>query len=204
MLIVGLTGSIGMGKSTIAELFRQRGIAVFDADAVVHHLYEKDAVEALEAAFPGSTSEGRVDRQKLSQHLTRDPNGYRRLEAIVHPLVRARQADFLRQQNDAGSEFAVLEIPLLFETGGDQRVDVVIVVSATSDTQTKRVLERPAMTKEKLAEILARQVPDAEKRARCDFIVDTDQSLEACAGQIDDILSKLSHTTGDSFERHWR
>ena len=204
MLIIGLTGSIGMGKSTTADVLRQRGIAVFDADAAVHQLYDGPAVAAIEAVFPGSSVDGRVDRQKLSRLLAKDPNGLPRLEAIVHPLVRDVQADFLLQQQSSGAKVAVLEIPLLFETGGETRVDVVVVVSASKATQAERVLERPGMTPQKLDQLLARQLPDAEKRARADFIVDTDQSPEESAAQIDDILSKIAGRVGNAYQRYWQ
>lgn len=201
MLIVGLTGSIGMGKSTVAHMMRQCGVAVFDADAVVHDLYEGAAVAEIEAAFPGSVDDGRVNRQALSRHLAKDPRGFARLEAIVHPLVREAQARFLDQQKTNGAKLAVLEIPLLLESGGEKRVDAVIVVSASPETQARRVLDRPEMTREKLQQILSRQMPDAEKRARADFIVDTDQSLQATEKQIIDILRELEHRAAVNGDR---
>jgi len=204
MLILGLTGSIGMGKSTTADVFRQNGIQVLDADQVVHALYEGKAVGEIAEAFPGTSVKGKIDRQKLSAALAQDPSGFQKLEAIVHPLVWAAQSEFLHQQKDQGAEMAVLEIPLLFETGGEGRVDVVIVVSASRDVQEQRVLERPGMTKEKLAQLLARQVPDEEKRKRADFVVDTDVKPHESAAQITDILQQVTDRKGEAFERFWR
>lgn len=204
MLIFGLTGSIGMGKSTTADVFRQNGIQVLDADQVVHALYESTAVSAIEDAFSGTSVDGKVDRQKLSAALAQDPSGFQKLEAIVHPLVWAAQSEFLHQQKANGASMAVLEIPLLFETGGEDRVDVVIVVSAPPDVQEKRVLERPGMTKKKLDQLLARQVPDSEKRGRADFVVDTDLKPHESAQQITDILAQVTDRKGEAFERFWR
>src|SRR5262249_37986106 len=173
MLIVGLTGSIGMGKSTVAARLRARGIVVCDADAEVHKLYEGAAVPAIEAAFPGTTSNSKVDRQKLAQALIAAPERFKQLEAIVHPLVQQAERDFLRAEAARGAAMAVLEIPRLLETGGHGRVDIVMVVSAPADVQRERVLARPGMTLEKLEQILARQLHDHEKRAKADFVVDT-------------------------------
>lgn len=203
MLIIGLTGSIGMGKSTAADVLRENGIAVLDADKVVHDLYEGAAVADIEAAFPGTTNEEGVDRQKLSAALAEDPSGFQKLEAIVHPLVRAAQSKFLKTQQARGARISVLEIPLLFETGGEERVDVVIVVSASPEAQEKRVLERPGMTKQKLDQLLIRQLPDAEKRARADFVVDTDRTPQESAAQITDILAQVIDRKGVAFERFW-
>jgi dephospho-CoA kinase len=203
MLIVGLTGSIGMGKSAVAERFRARGIAVCDADAEVHRLYEGAAVAPIEAAFPGTTHAGKVDRQKLAQALIAEPSGFARLEAIVHPLVLAAERTFLRAEAARGAALAVLEIPLLLETGGEARVDVVVVVSAPADQQRERVLRRPNMTPEKLEQVLARQMPDAEKRARADFIVDTGGTLAETAVQVDNIVESLEGRTGTAFARAW-
>lgn len=204
MLILGLTGSIGMGKSTTAEALRAHGVEVLDADQVVHDLYEGAAVTEIETAFPDTTVDGRVDREKLSAALVKEPSGFQKLEAIVHPLVWAAQSDFLKDQNAQGAKIAVLEIPLLFETGGDKRVDVVIVVSASPDVQEKRVLERSGMTKQKLDQLLARQLPDAEKRARADFVVDTDLTPQQSAEQITDILAQVADRKGEAFERFWQ
>ena len=203
MLIVGLTGSIGMGKSTIASRFRDVGVPVCDADAIVHALYGGDAVAPIEAAFPGTTAGGMVDRDKLSQALLNDPAGFKTLEAIVHPLVFAEEKAFLKQHADDGQPFAVLEIPLLFETGGDARVDVTVVVSAPADVQRQRVLERPGMTDEKFQQIVSRQVPDSEKRRRADFIVDTGQELASSFAQVDAIVAALKLRRGTAYRIHW-
>lgn len=205
LLVIGLTGSVGMGKSTVAKRLQELGIPVCDADAEVHRLYEGAAVAPIESAFPGTTIDGRVDRQRLSQALLADPAGFKRLEAIVHPLVQAVERDFLVRAANEGHRLAVLEIPLLFETGGDARVDVTVVVSAPAEVQRARVLDRPGMTAEKLDAILARQVPDAEKRRRADFVVDTGQALEATLARVDTIVSMLrDRDGGTAFERHWR
>ena len=203
MLIIGVTGSIGMGKSTVAARFRSHGIAVCDADAEVHKLYEGAAVAPIEAAFPGTTQGGRVDRQKLAQALLADPASFKRLEAIVHPLVFAAERDFLRAEAARGAAMAVLEIPLLLETGGERRVDAVVVCSAPADKQRERVLQRPNMTLEKLEQVLARQIPDTEKRARADFVVDTGGSLDETAAQVDSIVESLRGREGTAFARAW-
>jgi len=208
MLIIGLTGSIGMGKSTAAQHFVRRGIAVFDADAAVHELYRGAAVGPIEAAFPGVTSDGVVDRQKLGAVLIEDPTRFSRLEAIVHPMVREAERRFLREQAEAGADLVVLEIPLLFETGANALVDVVIIVTADAETQAARVLQRPGMTTEKLAQILGRQMPDLEKRQRADFIVDTNGPVEGTQTALDAIILKLrgeqrqAHDK-QAYERHW-
>ena len=173
MLIVGLTGSIGMGKSTAAAYLREKGIPVFDADAEVHRLYEGTAVAAIEGAFPGTTVGGRVDRGALSTALLLAPERFVELEAIVHPLVRAAERAFLAEAEAGGAKIAVLEIPLLFETGADKLVDVTIVMSSTPELQRARLLKRDNLTREKLEKLIARQMPDAEKRAKADFVVDT-------------------------------
>jgi dephospho-CoA kinase len=203
MVIVGLTGSIGMGKSTAAERFREHGIGVFDADAEVHELYRGKAVPLIEQAFPGATSEGSVDRARLSAQLLEDPSGFAKLEAIVHPLVREAEREFLASQAANDAAIAVLEIPLLFETGADALVDVVVVVSTDAATQERRVLERAGMTREKLREILARQLPDDEKRRRADFVVDTSMSPSQSGAEIDSIIEKLKSRTGEAYQRHW-
>ncbi|MCH9807095.1 MAG: dephospho-CoA kinase [Alphaproteobacteria bacterium] len=203
MVIVGLTGSIGMGKSTAAERFRAHGIAVFDADAQVHELYRGKAAPLIEKAFPGTTSGGVVDRGKLGQLLLADSSRFAQLEAIVHPLVREAEREFLKAQAQGGAKFAVLEIPLLFETGADQLVDVVVVVSTTAAIQAKRVLERPGMTAEKLQEILSRQMPDEEKRNAADYVVDTGLSLSQSGAEIDSIVRQLKGRTGEAYHRHW-
>ena len=173
MLIIGLTGSIGMGKSTVASRFRERNIPVCDADALVHELYEGVAVAPVEAEFPGSTTDGKIDRTKLSAALLRNPHGFKRLGEIVHPLVHAAERDCLQAAKASGAAMAVLEVPLLFEPGNDKRCDVTIVVSAPADVQRARVMLRPGMTPEKLDTILARQMPDAEKRRQADVVIKT-------------------------------
>ena len=203
MLIVGLTGSIGMGKSTVAACFRDRGIAVFDADAEVHRLYEGAAVAAIEAAFPGTTGGGRVERAKLADALGRDPQAFVRLERIVHPLVQEAERAFLRSEAQRGAAMAVLDIPLLFETGGDLKVDVMIVASASAASQMSRVMSRPGMTAERLESLLARQMSDAEKRRRADFVVDTEGSIAETGEQIDAIITLLRSREGQAFERDW-
>jgi dephospho-CoA kinase len=203
MLIIGLTGSIGMGKSRAAERFRQRGIPVCDADAEVHKLYAGAAVAPIEAEFPGTTSGGTVDRARLGQALMADPAGFKRLEAIVHPLVREAERYFLQDAAKAGHAAAVLEIPLLFETGADQKVDLTIVVSAPADVQRQRVLGRPGMSAAKLDALLARQLPDAEKRARADFVVDTSGPVLATDQQLDAIIDSLPDHTAAAMRTHW-
>jgi dephospho-CoA kinase len=192
MFILGLTGSLGMGKSTTARFFAEEGVPVHDADAVVHQLYEGEAVAAIEAAFPGTIVDGKVDRTRLAGRVLNDAGALARLEAIVHPLVNAAERRLLAQADAAGVKVAVLDIPLLFETGGDRRVDAVVVVTAPSELQRQRVLARPGMTVEKLEAILAKQMPDAEKRRRADFIVDTSQGLEAARAQVRAILAAVA------------
>ncbi len=191
MIRIGLTGSIGMGKSTSAKLFAKAGIPVNDSDAVVHDLYSGEAVPLVEAAFPGTTSGGKVDRQELSRKLAGDPSGFKRLEAIVHPLVRDRERQFLERQRKAGADMVVLDIPLLFETGADKRVDKIVVVSCDPQIQRQRVLARPGMTEEKFNMILSRQTPDAQKRARADYVIDTGGSIEAAGEQVREIIADL-------------
>jgi len=203
MLVIGLTGSIGMGKSTAAARFRELGIAVCDADAEVHKLYEGKAVAPIEAAFPGSTANGKVDRQKLGQALIADPSRFARLETIVHPMVKEAERQFLRAEAARGASMAVLEIPLLLEGGGHGRVDVVVVVSAPPEMQRQRVLARPGMSLEKLEQILARQLHDSEKRARADFIVDTGGSIAESAAQVDKIVESLQGRRGEVYAKHW-
>jgi dephospho-CoA kinase len=203
MLIVGLTGSIGMGKSTAAEHFRTCGVPVFDSDAEVHRLYAAEAVPLIEQAFPGTTNDREVDRTLLSKAVLANESAFELLEAIVHPLVRAAQKQFLDALVASGADLAVLEIPLLFETGGDRLVDVTVVVSAPADVQQQRVLARPGMTQGKLDAILARQVPDAEKRRRADFVVDTSRSLDEMRRQITSIVAELGTRHGDAYRRVW-
>jgi dephospho-CoA kinase len=192
MFILGLTGSLGMGKSTTAKFFAEEGVPVHDADAAVHRLYDGEAMAAIEAAFPGTTGNGKVDREKLGKRVLGDALAIKRLEAIVHPLVRQAEEHFLAEAEGKGAAVAVLDIPLLYETGGDQRCDAVVVVSAPADQQRLRAFERPGMTEQKLAAILAKQTPDTEKRARADFVVDTSQGYEAARAQVRDILKAVA------------
>ena len=193
MIVLGLTGSIGMGKSTTAAMFAEEGALLWDADAAVHDLYARGgaAVEAVEAAFPGVTGPDGVDRTKLAEALRADPDGYARLEAIVHPLVREHRAEMMAAARAAGARLVVLDIPLLMETGGDAEVDAVVVVTAPAEVQRKRVLSRPGMTPERFAEILARQTPDAEKRARADFIIDTHKGLDDARDQVRAVVDEV-------------
>ncbi|UXT42141.1 dephospho-CoA kinase [Agrobacterium tumefaciens] len=192
MIVIGLTGSIGMGKTTTAKLFAGEGVPVLDSDEVVHGLYRAEAVPLIEAAFPGTTVSGAVDRQKLGEVLRQNPANFSRLEEIVHPLVRGRQEAFLEQARKEDRQFALLDIPLLFETGAESRVDKVVVVSCAPEIQRERVLSRPGMTEEKFEMILARQMPDAEKRRRADFIVDSGNGVEAARDQVREVLQKLA------------
>jgi dephospho-CoA kinase len=192
MFILGLTGSLGMGKSTTARFFAEEGVPVHDADAVVHSLYEGKAVAAIEAAFPGTTAGGKVDRAKLAARVLGDDVAFKRLEAIVHPLVHEAERRLLAEAEARGEKVAVLDIPLLFESGGDRRVDAVVVVSAPPDVQRARALERPGMTMDKLKAILGKQMPDAEKRRRADFVVDTSQGFDAVRAQVRAILDAVA------------
>ncbi|MDT3685247.1 MAG: dephospho-CoA kinase [Pseudorhodoplanes sp.] len=193
MFILGLTGSIGMGKTTTARLFAEEGVPVHDADAVVHKLYEGEAVPLIETAFPGTTQAGRVDREQLGRRVVGDAAALRRLEAIVHPLVRQAEERFLAEAKARDTKVVVLDIPLLFETGGDTRVDATVVVTAPADVQRARVLERPGMSAEKLDALLAKQMPDAEKRRRADFIVDSGQGIEHARTQVRQILARIAN-----------
>ena len=190
MIILGLTGSIGMGKSTTAKLFAEAGVPVYDADATVHMLYEGEAVPAIEALFPGTTVDGKVDRNMLSARVVHDPAAIKRLEQIVHPMLGASRQKFLDDAERSGAPVAVVDVPLLFETGGEKRVDAVVVVTTTPELQHQRILARDNMTSEKLDAILARQLPDAEKRRRADFVVDTSDGLDAVRLRIRDILNE--------------
>jgi dephospho-CoA kinase len=191
MIILGLTGSIGMGKSTTAKLFAEAGVPVYDADASVHQLYEGEAVPAIEAAFPGTTAHGKVDRQKLSARVVHDPAAMKQLEQIVHPMLGASRQKFFGAAEAAGAPVVVVDVPLLFETGGEKRVDAVVVVTTTPEIQRERVLARGTMDDAKLDAILARQLPDAEKRKRADFVVDTSHGLDPVRERIRDILAEV-------------
>ncbi len=192
MIILGLTGSIGMGKSTTAKLFAEAGAPVYDADAAVHRLYEGEAVPAIEAAFPGSTVNGKVDRARLSAQVVHDPAAMKRLEQIVHPMLGASRQKFLEDAERSGAAVAVVDVPLLYETGGEKRVDAVVVVTTSPENQRQRILARDNMTEDKLDAILARQLPDAEKRKRADFVVDTSHGLDPVRARIRDILAEAA------------
>jgi dephospho-CoA kinase len=193
MLIIGLTGSLGMGKSATARMFAEAGVPVHDADAAVHRLYEGEAVAPVGAAFPGVVVDGRIDRARLAPLVVDDKDAMKRLEAIVHPLVCREEERFLARAAEAGAKFAVLDIPLLFETGADQRVDVVVVVSAPPEVQRARVLRRPGMTADKFRALLAKQLPDAEKRRRADFVVDSSGGFDSARTQVRAILREAAN-----------
>ena len=192
MLVLGLTGSIGMGKSTTAKMFTDAGVPVHDSDEAVHRLYAGEAAPLIEAAFPGTVRDGVVDRTELSRHVLGDATALKKLEAIIHPLVRADANAFLDRSRNAGAPIAVLDIPLLFETNGRGRVDKVVVVTASADAQRQRVLARPGMSEQKFEAILAKQVPDAEKRKRADYIVDTGNGLAAAREAVRAIIDDLT------------
>ncbi|MDP3077596.1 dephospho-CoA kinase [Bradyrhizobium sp.] len=192
MIILGLTGSIGMGKSTTAKLFAEAGVPVYDADAAVHQLYEGEAAPAIEAAFPGTTVDGKVDRPKLSARVVHDPAAMKQLEQIVHPMLGASRQKFFADAERAGAPVAVVDVPLLYETGGEKRVDAVVVVTTSPENQRARIMARGTMTSEALDSILARQLPDAEKRKRADFVVDTSDGLDPVRVQIRDILQQVA------------
>lgn len=191
MIVIGLTGSIGMGKTTTAAMFADEGIPVHDSDSTVHALYTGRAVPLIEAAFAGTTRDGEVDREKLAAAVLGNPEAMARLEAIVHPLVREEEERFRRDNQAAGTDIVVLDIPLLFEAGRADSVDVIVVVSADADIQRQRVLSRAGMSEEKFAAILARQLPDAEKRARADYVIDTGQGMDAARARVRNIIAAI-------------
>lgn len=194
MIIIGLTGSIGMGKSTVAQMFAEAGAPAFDSDAAVHQLYAKGgaAVDAVAAAFPAAAQDGAIDRVALSREVVGDEAALKRLERIVHPFVRQAQVDFAEAQRAAGARWVVFDIPLLFEGKGADLVDVVVVVSAPAEVQRARVLSRPGMSEDKFEQLLARQMPDAEKRARADFVIDTSGPFEETRAQVSAVLDALA------------
>lgn len=191
MIVLGLTGSVGMGKSATAKMFADEGVPVFDADAAVHTLYEGEAAPLIAAAFPGTVSAGRVDRERLSRAVVGNNEAFARLEAIIHPLVRKAREKFLAAAKAEGAEVAVLDIPLLLETGGEREVDKIVVVSAPQPVQKERVLARSGMTEEKFSTIVAKQMPDSEKRKRADFVIDTSRGFEAAREEVRAILRAL-------------
>jgi dephospho-CoA kinase len=196
MIVLGLTGSVGMGKSATAKMFADEGVPVFDADAAVHRLYEGEAAPPITAAFPGVVIGGRVDRERLSRAVVGNSAAFARLEAIIHPLVRKAREEFLAAAKAEGAKVAVLDIPLLFETGGEHDVDKIVVVSAPEPVQKERVLARPGMTEAKFSAILAKQMPDSEKRKRADFVIDTSRGFAATREDVRTILRALSAANG--------
>jgi dephospho-CoA kinase len=192
MFVLGLTGSVAMGKSTTARFFADEGVPVHDSDGVVHRLYENEAVPLIEAAFPGTTTGGKVDRVKLGSRVMGDLAALHQLEAIVHPLVWDAERRFMAEAEAKGAPVVLLDIPLLFETGGESRVDAVVVATAPAEVQRARVLERPGMTEQRLQAMLARQLPDSEKRRRADFIVDTSRGFDDAREQVREILRKVA------------
>ncbi|MCT7376241.1 dephospho-CoA kinase [Chelativorans salis] len=190
MIVLGLTGSIGMGKTTTARMFAEEGVPVHDSDAAVHRLYAGEAAPAVEAQFPGTVVGGVVDRDRLAEAVVGKPEALRKLEALIHPMVRRDADRFVEEHRKKSAPLVLLDIPLLFETGGTDRVDRIVVVTAPHEVQRQRVLARPGMTEEKFAAILARQVPDAEKRRRADFIVDTSHGIEAARQAVRDIITQ--------------
>jgi dephospho-CoA kinase len=201
MLVIGLTGGIGMGKSAAAERFAAHGIPVFNADLYVHQLYEGEAVARIEAAFPGVARGGKVDRKLLSERIAGSPERLDRLEAIVHPMVVEAEIAFLMEQENQGAKLAVLEIPLLFETGADARVDMTVVLSAPEAVQRRRVLARPGMTVDKLEHLLARQLSDAERRGRADYVVESGAGLQDMHEEIDKLIESLQDRDGRAMQR---
>lgn len=194
MIRLGLTGSIGMGKSTTAQMFRHEGIPVHDADQAVHELYNGPASSLIEAAFPGTVFSGSVDRKTLASKVFNDPEALARLESIIHPLVHKAEAAFLEEHEKSGTPLVVLDIPLLFETGAEKRVDKVLVVTASAKVQRERVLKRPGMSEDKFAAILSRQLPDAQKRARANFMIDTGLGMDSAQREVRKIIDQLTAT----------
>ena len=196
MLRVGLTGSIGMGKSTTADMFRAEGIAVLDSDQLVHDLYKGPAAAEIERVFPGVVVNGVVDRPRLAARVLDDPAALKRLEAIVHPMVWAARDALIEERRHQGDRIVVFDIPLLFETGAEKDFDVIVVVTAPEDVQKARVLAREGMTAEKFASILSKQTPDSEKRARADFVVHTDRGLDAARQEVRNVVKALEARLG--------
>jgi dephospho-CoA kinase len=192
MIVLGLTGSVAMGKSTTAGFFAEAGVPVHDADSVVHRLYEGDAVPVVEAAFPGTTADGKIDRVKLGSRVMGDLAALRQLEAIVHPMVQDAERRFLAEAEAKGAPVVVLDIPLLFETGGDSRVDAVVVATAPAEVQRARAMTRSGMTEQRFEAMVARQMPDSEKRLRADFLVDTSHGFDDARAQVRAILDKVA------------
>ncbi|MCP4319908.1 MAG: dephospho-CoA kinase [Hyphomicrobiales bacterium] len=196
MIVLGLTGSIGMGKSTAGQMFSDRDIPIISADEIVHQLYSGEAAPLIEAAFPGTVEDGVVNRVELSHAVLNNEEAFKMLEAIVHPLVETKRMQFVESQRQSGRALVVLDIPLLYEGGGENAVDKVVVVSCDAEQQRERVLRRPGMTEEKFDAILARQVPDAQKRARADFVIDTSGTFEETRHQVDALIDNLMEGHG--------
>lgn len=196
MFVLGLTGSIATGKSTVLEFFAQAGVPTYSADTAVHELYDGDAVAAIAAAFPDAAENGRIDRRKLSALLADNPARYTELEEIVHPLVRGKMLEFLDSARDQGADMAVIEVPLLFETGARYPVDAVAVTACPDEEQRRRALARPGMTVEKFDDLLARQMPQADKKERADFVIDTGTTLEATRQAVDTVVAECRARTG--------
>lgn len=203
MLIIGLTGSIAMGKSTVANLIAQHNVPIISADDIVHELYRGKAIPLIEATFPGCTNETEVDRQKLMQSLNNDKAGFKKLESIIHPLVRREEWLFIKTQKQAKTKLVIIEIPLLYETGADKLMDAVILVSASGETQKQRALDRPTMTEEKFEALLAKQMPDTEKRAKADFIINTDKTLEETASDVEAVINQINEDTTAKAYKIW-
>ena len=196
MLVLGLTGSLGMGKSTCAAMFAEKGVAIFDADATVHALYRGKAAPRVEAEFPGTMVDGAIDRNLLAKKVVGDPSAIARLEKIVHPLVREAENAFRASANREGARIILLDIPLLLETGGENRVDIVILVSTTPEIQKARVLGRAGMSEERFVALLAKQMPDEDKRRRAHFIIDTSGEIADTSRQVDDLLVAVAGMAG--------
>ena len=204
MIILGLTGSIAMGKTTVAAMFQQQGVPVISADDIVHDLYAGKAVPLIENLYPDSVRDNKVDRKKLLHCLQADPAGFGKLEALIHPLVREAEWTFIKTQKTKGTKIILLEIPLLFETGAETFMDAVIVVSAGETEQKKRALARPDMTEEKLNKLLAKQLPDAEKRQRADFLIETNTTLKETETQVLTLLQTIKETLSPNAFQKWK
>lgn len=204
MIIVGLTGSIAMGKSTVADLFSQQGVPIISADDIVHQLYQSSAVPLIEAAFPGSTKNQKVDREVLMQSLSKDPSGFKKLETIIHPLVRKTEWEFINQQKAAKAELIILEIPLLYETEAENLMDTVILVSAPLKVQKQRALSRKNMTLKKFESLLAKQMPDSEKRRNAEYIIETNKPLEETKTDVAECLLKIKENTKANAYKSWK
>ena len=204
MIILGLTGSIAMGKTTVAAMFQQQGVPVISADEIVHDLYRGKAVPFMQDLFPESITDNKVDRKKLLQCLKADPSGFEKLEALIHPLVREAEWTFIKTEQTKGTNIVLLEIPLLYETGAETLMDAVIVVSAGEKEQKKRALARPDMTEAKLNQLLAKQIPDAEKCFRADFLIKTNTTMKETEIQVEATLQKIKETLTANAYQKWK